>query len=122
MQSSRRGRPPHEGSEIGLRRSIRLLTAALAIGGSLVSIAALGQQAPATTPGPELQEIVVTGSMIKRINAETAEAITILKTDTLKDQGITSVEEALSQLTANSPGINIASGVGTFSGGGTYAN
>jgi iron complex outermembrane receptor protein len=84
--------------------------------------AAMAQTAPTASTSPELQEIVVTGSMIKRVNAETAEAITILKTDSLKDLGITSVEEALSQLTANSPGINIASSVGSFSGGGTYAN
>ena len=70
----------------------------------------------------ELQEIVVTGSMIKRVNAETAEAITILKADDLKAQGIENVEQALSTLTSANPSINIASAVGTFSGGGTYAN
>ena len=47
--------------------------------------AALAQTAPpAPTEQADLQEIVVTGSMIKRANAETAEAITILKTDQLK--------------------------------------
>ena len=71
---------------------------------------------------PELQEIVVTGTMIKRVNAETAEAITILKADALKDQGIENVEQALGTLTSANPSINIASAVGTFSGGGTYAN
>ena len=71
---------------------------------------------------PELQEIVVTGTMIKRVNAETAEAITILKADALKDQGVENVEQALGTLTSANPSINIASAVGTFSGGGTYAN
>jgi iron complex outermembrane recepter protein len=71
---------------------------------------------------PELQEIVVTGSLIKRPNAETAEAITILKADSLKELGITTVQDALNQLTANAPAINVASSVGSFSGGGTYAN
>jgi iron complex outermembrane recepter protein len=85
---------------------------------------ASAQQAPAVSSSdtPELQEIVVTGSMIKRINAETAEAITILKADALKDQGIENVEQALNTLTSSNPSINIASAVGTFSGGGTYAN
>jgi iron complex outermembrane recepter protein len=83
---------------------------------------ASAQTAPAAAPNPELQEIVVTGSMIKRVNAETAEAITILKADALKDQGIENVEQALSTLTSANPSINIASAVGTFSGGGTYAN
>jgi iron complex outermembrane receptor protein len=60
--------------------------------------------------------------MIKRVNAETAEAITILKSDDLKAQGIENVEQALSTLTSANPSINIASAVGTFSGGGTYAD
>jgi iron complex outermembrane receptor protein len=85
--------------------------------------AASAQTAPqVATDQVELQEIVVTGSMIKRVNAETAEAITILKADALKDQGIENVEQALSTLTSANPSINIASAVGTFSGGGTYAN
>ena len=60
--------------------------------------------------------------MIKRANAETAEAITILKADDLKDQGIENVEQALNTLTSATPSVNIASTVGTFSGGGSYAN
>jgi iron complex outermembrane recepter protein len=84
--------------------------------------AATAQTAPPPTPEPELQEIVVTGSMIKRVNAETAEAISILKADDLKAQGIENVEQALGTLTSANPSINIASAVGTFSGGGTYAN
>jgi iron complex outermembrane receptor protein len=83
--------------------------------------AVTAQTAP-VAPEPELQEIVVTGSMIKRVNAETAEAITILKADALKDQGVENVEQALATLTSSNPSINIASAVGTFSGGGTYAN
>ncbi len=77
---------------------------------------------PATGDSAELQEIVVTGSMIKRPNAETAEAITILKADVLKDQGIVNVEQAINTLTSTNPSVNIASVVGTFSGGGTFAN
>jgi len=94
-----------------------LFTAVLA---ALAGVAS-AQTAPAK-PEPELQEIVVTGSMIKRVNAETAEAITILKADALKDQGIVNVEQAMNTLTSANPSLNIASAVGTFSGGGTYAD
>jgi iron complex outermembrane recepter protein len=83
------------------------------------------QKADATSSAaeaPELQEVVVTGTMIKRANAETAEAITVIKADALKDQGIVNVEQALNTLTSNTPTVNIAQAVGTFSGGGTYAN
>jgi len=79
------------------------------------------EQAPAEQE-QILQTVVVTGSMIKRPNAETAEAVTVLKADALKDQGITSVEQALNTLTSNTPSLNIASAIGTFTGGGTYAN
>ncbi|MGC1459367.1 MAG: TonB-dependent receptor [Steroidobacteraceae bacterium] len=95
------------------------MLAALAASGAATR--AQAQQAPADT-APPLQEVIVTGTMIKRPSAETAEAVTILKADALKDQGITNVEQALNTLTANNPALNIASSVGTFSGGGTYAN
>jgi iron complex outermembrane receptor protein len=85
--------------------------------------AATAQTAPkVATEDVQLQEIVVTGSLIKRTQAESAEAITIIKADALKDQGITNVEQALNTLTANTPSVNIAQSIGTFSGGGTYAN
>ena len=107
-----------------LDRVAGFVTVAGVVGASLMSSSAMGQQAPAssTDASPELQEIVVTGSMIKRVNAETAEAITILKSDDLKAQGIENVEQALGTLTAANPSINVASSIGTFSGGGTYAN
>jgi iron complex outermembrane receptor protein len=89
-----------------------------------LSMPAMAQQAPAASASdaPELQEIVVTGSMIKRPAAETAEAITILKADALKDQGVVNVEQVMNTLTSAAPTVNIAANVGSFSGGGTYAN
>jgi iron complex outermembrane receptor protein len=109
----------------GPKRGIPVaLIAAAALTGSWQLALAQQQKADATADAetPVLQEVVVTGSMIKRANAETAVPITILKADALKDQGITTVEQALDQLTNNNPTINIAQSVGTFSGGGTYAD
>jgi iron complex outermembrane receptor protein len=109
----------------GPKRGIPVsLIAAAALTGSWHLALAQQQKADATADSnaPELQEVVVTGTMIKRTNAETAVPITILKADTLKEQGITSVEAALDQLTTNNPTINIAQSVGTFSGGGSYAD
>ena len=80
------------------------------------------QPATATLAPPQLQTVIVTGTMIARPAAETAEAITVLRADALKSQGITNVEQALSTLTSNTPSLNISSAVGTFSGGGTYAD
>jgi len=47
-----------------------------------------------TSEAPELQEVVVTGSMIARPTAETAEAVTTISVDTLKDEGITTPRSA----------------------------
>ena len=87
----------------------------------LVGEFAFSQQAPAAAPEPELQEIVVTGSMIKRPNVETAEAITVVKMDAMKDLGITSVEQALSLITSNNATVTTASNVTTFNGGASVA-
>jgi iron complex outermembrane receptor protein len=76
-----------------------------------------------TAPPPELATVVVTGSLIARPAAETAEAITIVKADSIRSQGITNLEQAVDQLTANVPAaVNVAQSVGQFTGGGTFAN
>ena len=78
--------------------------------------------APALVAPPQLQTVVVTGTLIARPAAETAEPITIMKVDALKNQGLTNVEQAVDQITANVPGINIAQSVGQYTGGGSYVN
>ena len=104
-----------------IRRSVAIGTVTALSG--LFAAHAQAQTKAATGPSDEpLQEVVVTGTMIKRTNAETAVPITVLKADALRDQGITSVEQALQQLTSNNPTINIAQSVGTFSGGGSFAD
>ncbi|MGD0491842.1 MAG: TonB-dependent receptor [Steroidobacteraceae bacterium] len=125
MRISPRGcRPGLVCANLGPYRLTSFFAATGAVIASLIGASALGQQAPASssTDVNELQEVVVTGSMIKRPDAETAEAITILKADTLKDLGITNVEQVMNQLTSSNTSTNIATAVGTFSGGGTYAN
>ncbi|HEY7889724.1 MAG TPA: TonB-dependent receptor [Steroidobacteraceae bacterium] len=76
---------------------------------------------PLTAP-LSLQTVVITGTLIARPSAETAEAITIVKSTALQNMGIVNVEQALNTITSNSPTINIAASVGSFSGGGTYAD
>jgi iron complex outermembrane recepter protein len=79
--------------------------------------------ANATEPAPMLQTVVVTGTMIARTEAETVDPVTIVTTQALANQGIVNVEQAVDQLTANVPDVvNTSSTVGSFSGGGTYAN
>ncbi|MFZ0498998.1 MAG: TonB-dependent receptor [Steroidobacteraceae bacterium] len=79
---------------------------------------------PSETPPPAtLQTVVVTGTLISRADAETAEPITIVKSDALKAQGLTTVEQAVDQITANNPSpFNIAQSTSQFTGGGSYVN
>jgi iron complex outermembrane receptor protein len=82
------------------------------------------QSANSTAPEEQLQEVVVTGSMIARPTSETVEAVTTISADDLKSEGITNAEQALSRISANETGnsYTTASSVSTFEGGATYAN
>lgn len=76
-----------------------------------------------TSPAPVLQTIVITGTLIARPAAETAEAVTIIKSSSLQDMGVVNVEQSVDQITANIPSnTNITQSVTAFTGGGTYAN
>ncbi|MGH7227192.1 MAG: TonB-dependent receptor plug domain-containing protein, partial [Gemmataceae bacterium] len=76
-----------------------------------------------TSAATQLETVVVTGSLIARPATETSEAVTIVKAGTFRAQGITNLEQAIDQVTANVPAaFNIAQSVGQFTGGGTFAN
>ena len=110
---------PTLGSEQLFFLSYRAFSAAVL---AALTGAAAAQTAPPTAADQnQLQEIVVTGSVLKRPNAETAEAVTIVKMDALKDMGITTVEQALAQITANQSTITTASNVAYFNGGSSFA-
>ena len=62
------------------------------------------QQATASSQGPELQEIVVTGSLIKRTDTETPAPVQIITDVDLKNSGYTNVVDVLRNLSANGSG------------------
>ena len=117
----------------GPKRRIPIAMAA-AVAVSLAGLPAHAQQATTQTASADdckvnpagencqLEEVVVTGSLIRRAASETTEAVTVLRADVLAAEGVQTVEQALNMLTSNNPSINIAAAVGTFSGGGTYAD
>jgi iron complex outermembrane receptor protein len=78
-------------------------------------------QQQAAEPAP-VQRVEVTGSMIKKIDAETAESVTIIKAESLKDMGITTVEQALQLVTSNNAQITSASNVAAYNGGASLAS
>jgi iron complex outermembrane receptor protein len=70
----------------------------------------------------DVQRVEITGSAIKRINAETAVPVTILKVDDLKSQGVTTVEQIMNSLTAVQLSTGTSQQVGSSSGGAAFAD
>jgi len=124
MHASRAKSSSGTGLSFGSRKRSAVRAIAAGLAAALFSLTALAQVAPVSpnATSPEMQEVVITGSMIKRVNAETAEAVTTVKMDALKDQGVSSVEEALALLTSNNATITTASNVATFNGGASVAS
>ncbi|MBS0445598.1 MAG: TonB-dependent receptor [Proteobacteria bacterium] len=89
-------------------------------GTALCSTVALAQDATGSTQ--ELQRVEITGSAIKRIDAESAVPVTVIKMDDLKKSGVTSVEQIMSNLTAVQMSVNAAQSIGSGSGGSTFAD
>ncbi|MGF6113126.1 iron complex outermembrane receptor protein [Pseudomonas frederiksbergensis] len=73
-------------------------------------------------PTTQLQRVEVTGSAIRRVDAETAVPITILRVEQLREQGVTSTEELVSRISANQSSVGSGRSVGSSSGGASYAD
>lgn len=102
-----------------LHRVIRCIAAASAFSATMVGLPAQAQQAPASaSSAPELQEIVVTGSMIKRTDVETPSPVQVITADDLLKSGYTTVSDVLRNLTANGAGTLSQSFNQAFAGGG----
>lgn len=70
----------------------------LALGAGTTGSVALAQQVPAQ----KIEKIEVTGSNIKRVDAETSSPITIITSEDIKRSGATSVQELLNTLSISS--------------------
>jgi iron complex outermembrane receptor protein len=75
-------------------------TAALAAG-CFAAPPALSQSAPAPTSDTAVQEVVVTGSILRHKLSDTDAPLTVLSAGDLTDRGITTIEEGLQDLSAN---------------------
>lgn len=69
-----------------------------------------------------LQRVEITGSAIKRIDAETAVPITVIKFDDLKKQGVTSIEQVMASLSASQTVTGTSQMVGSGTEGASFAN
>lgn len=64
-----------------------------------------------------LERVEITGSSIKRVDAETAQPITIIKADDLAKQGVTTIEQAMTRLASNQSSFSTSNAVGGTTGG-----
>jgi iron complex outermembrane receptor protein len=71
---------------------------------------------------PSLQRVEITGSAIKRVEAETALPVTVLKVEDLKKQGFTTVQDIVNTISANQSTIGTSGAVGAVTGGAAFAN
>lgn len=76
--------------------------------GAAISVSAIAQEAAA----PAMQRVEITGSSIKRLQAETANPLTIIKAEEFVKAGVTNVQEALSRIPSNQSGMGAANTVG----------
>jgi iron complex outermembrane recepter protein len=70
----------------------------------------------------QVKKVTVTGSSIKGVAAQSASPITVIKTDELIKQGVTSVEEALNKVSANQVGFVTSQNIGKSNTSGSTAN
>jgi iron complex outermembrane receptor protein len=73
-----------------------------------------------TTPEASLEEVVVTGSRIRRVDAETANAVYVVDQTTIQDSGIQTVGDLLQRIPsvsgkATTPNVNNGGGFGASS-------
>ncbi|MDQ2990867.1 MAG: TonB-dependent receptor plug domain-containing protein, partial [Pseudomonadota bacterium] len=83
-----------------------------------LSAAAMAQ----TDNAAPIQRVEITGSAIKRIDAETAVPVTIIKMDDLKKQGVTTIEQVMANLTVSQSSLGTSQVVGSGTGGASYAD
>lgn len=107
--------------EVPIARSLRL-----AFGGGIAGLALVTTPVQAQTPSADAvqrgERVEVTGSAIRRVDAETAVPVTILKIDDLKKEGVTTVEQVLSRISSSQSTQTTSQSVGLSTGGASFAN
>ena len=88
------------------------------VAGALATTGPRIAQAQPAPPSEQLQRVEITGSSIKRIDAETALPLQIITRDQIQKSGATNVEQLMQVVPAisSSGGITVSSGAGATTG------
>lgn len=108
-------------TEKTMARTLRLvfsgttLAAGFGLAGNALAQTQDVQQAP-------IARVEITGSAIKRIDAETAVPVTVIRADDLKKEGITTIEQVMSNLSVSQAQQGTSQSVGSSTGGASFAD
>jgi iron complex outermembrane receptor protein len=93
--------------------------AALLIGTTAMVAPALAyaQATSSSSSAPAVQEVVVTGTQIKRFNTETVSPVQVITANSMKLSGYTSITDVLQNVTANGAGALSSNNSEAFAGG-----
>lgn len=106
--------------DVVINKSMSYGSAILLLGG--MTIGASAQEADKTKEVEKVERVTITGSSIKRIDAETALPVTVIKADEFVKKGMTSIEEVMTSLSMNQQTTVAAGNVGAETGGKSSAN
>jgi iron complex outermembrane receptor protein len=100
-------------------KALPLALAQVIAGGALtMAIAPVFAQSTPDTSQPAVQRVEVTGSSIRRADAETPSPVQVISSEELKQSGYTSIAQVLNNITANGQGTLSQGFTGAFAAGG----
>ncbi len=103
--------------ETTMSRSLRLMfSGSVALGIGMLAQPVLAQTTDTTAAQP-VQRVEITGSNIRRVDAETPSPVQIITADDMKKSGYTSVAEVLQNITANGQGTLTGAQSNSFASG-----
>jgi len=104
----------HKASRPAIRRTVLALACA--------SLATAAWSQEDTTNQPAAQKIEVTGSRIKRIDAEGASPVQVLRRESIQQTGATTISEALATLSSSTSSLTDIGGSNSFAPGASSAS
>ncbi|MBB3892181.1 outer membrane receptor protein involved in Fe transport [Phenylobacterium haematophilum] len=104
-------------------QSVRGRMLATSMMGGLAIAAAMAAEPAFAQDSVAVEEIVVTGSRIRRVETETSAPVSVVTAETLTDRGVVQVGDMLNQISSNAPSFAMADGTGNEAGSGqTFPN
>lgn len=97
-------REPGSG-DLRLRQRLATTAATIAVGLLALQAPPVSAQAPpAATSNDNLEEVIVTGSILRRTDTETPSPVTVITAESLEERGINTIAEAAQRLVGNNAG------------------